>query len=103
MTATGLTSYAGVMGLFSKRNINKAKAMATKNKEKISSTVSKATGTIDDKTGGKYSGHLKKVDDAAKKFAGDDPDADHDQLRPDDSEGTAPDLHTDPDAPKPPE
>ena len=86
------------MGLFSKKNIDKAKDMALKNKEKISSSVTKATDTIDKKTGGKYTDHLKKVDDAAKKFGG---DADDDRLRPDESEGTAPGLHPDPDAPKP--
>ena len=92
------------MGLFSKRNIDKAKNLAMKNKEKISSTVTKTTDTIDKKTGGKYSGHLKKVDDAAKKFGGDtapEVDDERDRLRPDESEGTAPDLHPDPDAPKP--
>jgi hypothetical protein len=96
------------MGLFSKKNIDKAKDLALKNKDKISSSVTKATDTIDKKTGGKYTDHLKKVDDAAKKFGGDaetaaDPDAaaDKDRLRPDESEGTASDLHPDPDAPKP--
>ena len=34
------------MGLFSKRNIDKAKNLAMKNKEKISSTVTKTTDTI---------------------------------------------------------
>jgi hypothetical protein len=85
------------MGLFSKKNIDKAKDLALKNKEKISSGVTKATDTIDKKTGGKYSDHLKKVDDAAKKFGGDE----RDRLQPDESEGTAHDLHPDPDAPKP--
>jgi hypothetical protein len=91
------------MSLFSKKNIDKAKDLALKNKEKISSSVTKATDTIDKKTGGKYSDHLKKVDDAAKKFGGDTASADdeRDRLRPDESEGTAPDLHPDPDAPKP--
>jgi hypothetical protein len=94
------------MGLFSKKNIDKAKDLALKNKEKISSGVTKATDTIDKKTGGKYSEHLKKVDDAAKKFGGDADTAavdagDRDRLRPDESEGTAPGLHPDPDAPQP--
>lgn len=89
------------MSLFSKRNIDKAKRLFDKNKDKIGSTVDKATDTIDQKTGGKYSSHLKKVDDAAKKLAGEQPDDDRDRLRPDESEGTAPDLHPDPDAPKP--
>lgn len=58
------------MALFSKRNIDKAKAMAEKNKDKIASSVSKATDFIDDKTGGKHSDKLKKVDDAAAKYSG---------------------------------
>jgi len=93
------------MSLFSKKNIDKAKGLALKNKDKISSTVSKATDSIDKKTGGKYADKLKKVDDAAKKFAGDTPDETPDDtdapLRADDGEGTAPDLHPDPDAPRP--
>ena len=58
------------MGLLNKRNIAKAKALADKNKDKIADNVTKATGKIDAKTGGKYADKLKKVDAAAKKFAG---------------------------------
>jgi len=57
------------MALFSKRNIDKAKALADKNKDKIADTVTKATGAIDKKTGGKHADKLKKVDDAVKKYA----------------------------------
>lgn len=57
------------MALLNKKNIDKAKSLAFKNKDKISSTVTKATDKIDAKTGGKYADKLKKVDDAAKKFA----------------------------------
>jgi hypothetical protein len=89
------------MSLFSKKNIDKAKDLALKNKDKISSSVTKATDTIDKKTGGKYTDHLRKVDDAAKKFGGDTETKDAEALRPDESEGTAPGLHLDPDAPKP--
>jgi hypothetical protein len=93
------------MSLFSKKNIDKAKGLALKNKDKISSTVSKATDSIDKKTGGKYADKLKKVDDAAKKFAGDEPDGTSDDadapLRADDGGKTASDLHPDPDAPRP--
>lgn len=64
------------MGLLNKRNIAKAKALAEKNKEKIASSVNKATDVIDKKTGGKHTDKLKKIDDAAKKFAGDDQAAD---------------------------
>ena len=60
------------MGLLNKRNIAKAKALAEKNKDKIASSVNKATDAIDKKTGGKHTDKLQKIDDAAKKFAGDD-------------------------------
>ena len=58
------------MGLFSSKNIAKAKALAEKNKDKIAAGVNKATGVIDEKTGGKHTDKLKKVDDAAQKYAG---------------------------------
>ena len=58
------------MGLLNKRNIAKVKALAEKNKDKIADNVAKATDAIDKKTDGKYSDKLKKVDDAAKKYAG---------------------------------
>ena len=52
------------MGLF-----DKAKKMADGNKDKIADGVDKATDVADDKTGGKHSEHLDKVDDAADKWA----------------------------------
>jgi len=58
------------MGLLSSKNIAKAKALAEKNKEKIASSVNKATDAIDKKTGGKHTDTLKKVDGAAQKYAG---------------------------------
>lgn len=60
------------MGLLNKRNIAMAKKFADKNKDKIASGVKKATHTIDEKTGGKHADKLKKLDDAAQKFAGAD-------------------------------
>jgi hypothetical protein len=60
------------MGLLNKKNIAKAKALAEKNKDKIAAGVNKATTTIDKKTGGKHADKLKKIDDAAQKFAGPD-------------------------------
>ena len=50
--------------------LDKVKNMANKNKDKIADGVDKATDVIDDKTGGKLTDHLDKVDDAAEKFAG---------------------------------
>ncbi len=58
------------MGLLSSKNIAKAKALAEKNKDKIASSVNKATDAIDKKTGGKHADKLKKIDDAAQKYAG---------------------------------
>ncbi|MFT5433957.1 MAG: hypothetical protein ACI9OJ_004669 [Myxococcota bacterium] len=66
------------MGLLNKRNIAKAKKLAFKNKDKVAAGVRKATETVDKKTGGKYAAKLKKVDDAAAKFAGDQQAADAD-------------------------
>ena len=57
------------MGLFSKRNIDKAKALAEKNAGKIAKGVDKATDAVNKKTKGKYADKLQKVDDAATKFA----------------------------------
>ncbi len=57
------------MSLFSKKHLDKAKALAEKNAGKIADGVKKTTRKVDEKTGGKYSGHLKKVDDAAQGFA----------------------------------
>lgn len=62
------------MGLLNKRTLNKAKALAEKNKDKIASGVNKATDAIDKKTGGKHADKLKKLDDAAAKFAGNEPE-----------------------------
>lgn len=58
------------MGLLNARNIAKAKALADRNKDKIAASVTKATDAIDKKTGGKHADKLKKIDDAAKKYAG---------------------------------
>lgn len=55
------------MGLF-----DKAKKLADDNKDKVAEGVDKATDVADDKTGGKHTEHLDKVDDAAAKYAGDD-------------------------------
>ena len=60
------------MGLFNKRNIDKAKALAEKNAAKIAKGVDKATDVVNKKTGGKYADKLEKVDQAAHKFAGQD-------------------------------
>ena len=57
------------MGLFDKRNINKAKRLAEKNAAKIAKGVDKATDTVNKKTKGKYADKLQKVAEAANKFA----------------------------------
>lgn len=57
------------MGLFSKKNLDKAKQLAEKNASKIASGVDKATDAVNKKTGGKYADKLQKVDEAAHKYA----------------------------------
>ncbi len=46
----------------------KAKELADKHGDKISSAVDKATDKVDKKTKGKYTDKLKKVDDLAAKL-----------------------------------
>ena len=58
------------MGLFNKRNLDKAKKLAEKNAAKIAGGVDKATDVVNKKTKGKYADKLEKVDQAAHKFAG---------------------------------
>ncbi len=58
------------MGLF-----DKLKGLFNSNKDKVADGVDPATDVVDDKTGGKHTEHLEKVDDAAAKFAGTDADA----------------------------
>jgi hypothetical protein len=53
--------------------INSAKKFALKNKDKVAAGVDKATDVIDKKTGGKHTDKLRKLDDAAQKFAGKTP------------------------------
>jgi hypothetical protein len=59
------------MGLMdSAKKLAKHKDKVLQNKDKIADGVGKATDFVDKKTGGKHSDKLKKVDDAAAKFAG---------------------------------
>ncbi len=55
------------MGMF-----DKIKKAAEDHGDKIADGVDKATDAIDDKTGGKFSEHLDKVDDMAEEQLGDD-------------------------------
>jgi hypothetical protein len=50
--------------------LNSAKKYALKNKDKVAAGVEKATDVIDKKTGGKHTDKLRKLDEAAAKFAG---------------------------------
>ena len=88
------------MGLFQKvtrlasRNSGKVKQLAEDNADKITDTVEKVTAKIDEKTGGKHSATLKKVEDAVDKALGAD--------TPDTGEGPAadgPEHPTDPPGP----
>ena len=47
--------------------VNKGKDLAAENSDKIDGAVDKAGDFIDNKTGGKYSDKIDKVQDAAKK------------------------------------
>lgn len=55
------------MGMF-----DKIKKAAEDHGDKIAEGVDKATDAIDDKTGGKFSEHLDKVDGMAEEHLGDD-------------------------------
>ena len=50
--------------------LNTAKQFALKNKDKVAAGVDKATDLVDKKTGGKHTEKLRKIEDAANKFAG---------------------------------
>ena len=54
------------MGLMD--NVNKAKDMLKGNSDKVSDAVDKATDMVDDKTGGKHTDKLDKVDQAVDDF-----------------------------------
>lgn len=55
------------MGLFSR-----AKKAAKEHGDKVADGVDKATDAVDDKTGGKFTEKLDKVDDLAEKHLGGD-------------------------------
>lgn len=57
------------MGMFDKLKdvAEKAKGVAGQHADKIDPLVDKAGDTFDEKTGGKYSGHVDSAQDAAKK------------------------------------
>ena len=65
------------MGMMDKLNEAKDKAMdvAEGQGDKIADGVDKATDIIDDKTGGKFTDKLDKVDDLADKLRDDEGDA----------------------------
>jgi len=50
--------------------MDKAKKFADNNRDKVADGVRKATSTVDSKTGGKHATKLRKLDDAAAKYAG---------------------------------
>jgi len=81
--------YDSFMALVNKKTLAKVKALAEKNKDKIADSVHKATDAIDKKTGGKHRDKLKKVDDAAAKFANGDEAAGPGDAAPGDRPDTA--------------
>ncbi len=72
------------MGMFRKavrlasKNSDRIRQLAEDNADKITDTVGKVTAKIDEKTGGKHTDKLKKVEDAVDKALdhGDGPAAD---------------------------
>ena len=58
------------MGLFDKfkKSTDKAKDLVESQGDKVADGVDKATDLVDDKTGGKYTDKLEKVDDMADKL-----------------------------------
>ena len=58
------------MGL--KDNLNRIRGVAARQGDKIAAGVDKATNVIDNKTGGKLTGKLEKVDNLADKLRKDD-------------------------------
>lgn len=50
--------------------LGKGKDYAAQNPDKVGGYIDKAGDTIDEKTGGKYSQHVDKAQDAAKKHLG---------------------------------
>ncbi len=62
------------MGLFDKfkKSTDKAKDLVESQGDKIADGVDKATDLVDDKTGGKYTDKLEKVDDMADKLRDDE-------------------------------
>ncbi len=73
------------------KNSGKIKEMAEDNADKITDTVGKVTAKIDEKTGGKHSDTLKKVEDAVDKALNHD-----DEPADDDPAADEPDHPTDP-------
>lgn len=61
----------GLLDKFKKAK-DQAEDLATEHGDKIADGVDKATDVADDKTGGKYTDHLEKVDDMADKLRDED-------------------------------
>ena len=56
-----------IKGIFSGGNADKAKDLAAQHGDKIVQGVDKATDVVDEKTGGKATDALQKVDDVTEK------------------------------------
>ena len=57
------------MGLFSARNISKAKSLLDKNRHKVGDMVGKATEQVDKVSKGRTANVSAKVEDAARKYS----------------------------------
>ena len=61
--------YRGGMGLFTARNLRRAKELLEKNRHKVGDVVGKTTEKIDKASGGKTSNLSKKAEEAARKYS----------------------------------
>lgn len=67
--SVGVGGYRGVMGLFSSRNIRKAKDLLEKNRHKVGDIVDKAGDQLDKVSNGKTSSVTAKATEAARKYS----------------------------------
>lgn len=56
--------------------VDKAKDLASENKDKVKDGIDKAGDFVDEKTGGKHSEHVGKAQDTAKDYVDDLPEDD---------------------------
>ena len=84
--------------------LDKAKALLSKNADKVDTVIDKAGDLVDKKTQGKYASTVDKVQDAARKAVADnaDPGAGQGQVRPPEGQVPPPPPPPPPASPPPP-